>query len=342
MTLDPAEFRGAVARWYRAVRRDLPWRRTRDPYRIWISEIMLQQTRVAAAIPYYEAFLARFPEPALLAAAPEAEVLAAWAGLGYYSRARNLHAAAKQIAAAGGFPREYAAIRALPGIGDYTAAAVASIAFGEPYAVLDGNVMRVLARLLNDGGDVRSVKTRARLGQAAQALLDPHRPGDFNQALMELGATICLPKGPQCLLCPVAGHCEAKKRGTENRLPVKSRGAQTVRLELVLLLIRRAGKYLLWRRPPGAGRMAGFWELPEPAQAPGAVAGPLVGSFRHTITHHVYTVKVFTARLDGRPEGLEWVAASALAALPLSTLARKALALPTAQGRGREIGTAAH
>src|SRR5437867_5667129 len=178
--------------WYRGGHRDLPWRRSADPYRIWVSEIMLQQTRAQAVIPYYERFLARFPTLESLAAARESEVVTVWSGLGYYSRARNLRLAAQQAVAAGGFPAGYPAIRALPGIGDYTAAAVASIAFGLPYAVLDGNVLRVIARMENDEADIASARTRERFRGIAQQWLDPRAPAQFNQALMELGATVCL------------------------------------------------------------------------------------------------------------------------------------------------------
>jgi A/G-specific adenine glycosylase len=325
--LHATQIRKALIGWYGRVRRDLPWRRTRDPYRIWVSEIMLQQTRVASAVPYYERFLERFPDVPALARAAEPEVLAAWAGLGYYSRARNLHAAAQQVARAGAFPGEYAALRALPGVGDYTAAAVASIAFGLPHAALDGNALRVLARLANDAGDIKSATARARLAALADALLDRQRPGEFNQAVMELGATVCLPKEPDCPQCPIAAWCEARRHGTERALPVKSGAARPVRIELVFLVVRRQGTYLLWRRPDGSGRMAGFWELPEPAQLPQARVGARLGCFRHTITHHHYTVTVFEAARRSAPEGFEWVRESDLARIPLSTLARKGLAL---------------
>jgi A/G-specific adenine glycosylase len=325
LVLEMAQFRRTLIRWYRNAKRDLPWRLTHDPYRIWLSEIMLQQTRVAAALPYYNRFVERFPDAAALAGAPEPEVLAAWAGLGYYSRARNLQKAAKLIVANGGFPQDYDAIRALPGVGDYTAAAVASIAFGLPHAVLDGNVMRVLARISNDGGDLASARTRTRLQGLAAALLDRRRPGEHNQAVMELGATICLPSGPQCLLCPVAAFCEARTSGVQDRLPVKSRPVEPVRLQLQFLAIRRDGAYLFWQRPPDSGRMAGFWELPERAQLPGASTNSELGSFRHTITHHRYTVTVFQAEAVEIPPGFHWIARSRLSAVPLSTLARKAL-----------------
>src|SRR6266516_234894 len=191
MSADEREFRKALLSWYAGAKRVLPWRETRDPYRIWISEVMLQQTRVAAVIPYYERFLARFPDLATLAAAPEQELLAAWGGLGYYSRARNLQRAAQQMR--GRFPSDYESIRALVGVGDYTAAAVASIAFGLPYAVVDGNVLRVLSRVTNDASDIGSLKTKKRMQALADTLLAQSDPGLYNQALMELGATVCLP-----------------------------------------------------------------------------------------------------------------------------------------------------
>jgi A/G-specific adenine glycosylase len=323
--LPATQVRSALRRWYESTRRDLPWRRTSDPYRIWVSEIMLQQTRVAAVLPYYARFLERFPDAPSLARAPEAEVLAAWAGLGYYSRARNLQSAAKRIVANGGFPRDYAGIRLLPGIGDSTAAAIASIAFGLPHAVLDGNVMRVLARLSDDAGDIGSAATRTRLLSLAGELLDRRRPGEFNQALMELGATVCLPKNPQCPLCPTAAFCKARLLGTQASLPLKSRRAESVPSDRQFLLIHRDGEYLLWQRPPGAGGMAGFWELPEPEQLPGASSTAAIGRFRHTIMNHRYSVTVLLGRVGEVPPGFEWIAASRLPQLPLSTLARKAL-----------------
>jgi A/G-specific adenine glycosylase len=214
--------------WYRRGHRELPWRASSDPYRIWVSEIMLQQTRAQAVIPYYERFLARFPTVEALAAAREDEVLALWAGLGYYSRARNLRKAAQAAVAAGGFPRDYEAIRSLPGVGDYTAAAIASIAFGLPHAVLDGNVLRVVARVENDAADIASSRTKERFRAVAQSWLDPREAGHFNQALMELGATVCLPKNPLCLVCPLRDCCRARQEGTAAQLPVKLRKTKPV------------------------------------------------------------------------------------------------------------------
>jgi A/G-specific adenine glycosylase len=319
-----------LAAWYARGHRDLPWRRTADPYRIWVSEIMLQQTRAAAVIPYYERFLARFPTVEALAAAPEDEVLALWSGLGYYSRARNLLRAAREIAARGSFPRSYDELRQLAGIGDYTAAAVASIAFGEPRAVLDGNVLRVVARMENDAGDIGSPKTRERFRGVAESWLDRREPGTFNQALMELGATVCLPRRPPCTECPLRTQCLARQNGTVEQLPVKLGKVQPERIEAVLLLVRRSGRILLRQRPASEGQMPGFWDLPAPDQLPGARTGTVVGQFRHTITHHHYT---FTVRAAGAPKRLpggahyRWLDPRKAAGIPLSTTARKALRL---------------
>jgi A/G-specific adenine glycosylase len=319
--------RRLLLRWYETARRDLPWRRTRDPYRIWVSEIMLQQTRVAAVIPYYEAFLERFPDAAALARAPEEELLACWSGLGYYSRARNLRRAAILIAQNGGFPRRYDAIRELPGIGDYTAAAIASIAFGLPYAAIDGNVARVLARLTEDRGEISAPATRARLRETAAGLLDRRAPGAFNQAMMELGATVCLPRAPQCPACPLAPHCRARLSGTARELPVKLRRAGPIRIDRTVLVIEKAGRVLLWQRGAESSRMAGFWELPEQAELSGAIVAEPAGEVRHTITNHRYRVAVARARIRRAPAGYRWFSRDELARIPVSTLARKALAV---------------
>jgi A/G-specific adenine glycosylase len=321
--------------WYRLGHRDLPWRRTDDPYRIWVSEIMLQQTRAQAVIPYYERFLERFPTVEALAAAAEEDVLALWSGLGYYSRARNLRRAAQQIAAADAFPRDYEAIRALPGIGDYTAAAIASIAFQLPYAVLDGNVLRVVARVENDASNIASLRTRERFREVAQGWLDPRYPGLFNQALMELGATVCLPRKPLCLVCPLTDMCRAREAGIAAQLPVKLRKTAAVQLEGTLLIVRRGGRILLRQREAAARRMAGFWDLPAPEDLPAARIGKHFGEIRHTITHHHYTLAVMAASGippksgSKAPPGPQfgWFRSSELAEIPLSTTARKALKL---------------
>ncbi len=317
--------RRALLAWYDANRRDLPWRRTQDPYHIWVSEIMLQQTRAQAVIPYYEKFLERFPTVAALAGAAEPDVLACWSGLGYYSRARNLQKAARMIGS--GLPRDYPAIRQLPGVGDYTAAAIASIAFGMPYAVLDGNVMRVIARVTNDAADIGAARTRARFQQIAQEWLDSRRPGVFNQALMELGATICLPRAPRCLLCPLVSRCEAHRLGRQAQLPVKLRKTAPEKIEATLVIVERRGRILLWQRTAHSRRMAGFWELPGLEQLPELQPTRLVGSFRHTITNHHYRFTVCAGGAIRAPRPLRWIALGDLGGLALSTTCRKALQL---------------
>ncbi len=288
---------------------------------------MLQQTRAQAVIPYYERFLQRFPAVEALARAGEEEVLAAWSGLGYYSRARNLRAAARKIVEAGGFPREYDTIRALPGIGDYTAAAIASIAFGLPHAVVDGNVLRVVARVENDAADISSTRTRDRFRAVAQSWLDTAQPGLFNQALMELGATVCLPRNPLCLLCPLSALCRARQEGTAEQLPVKLRTAAPVRIQGVLLVLRRGERVLLRRRDADARHMAGFWDLPTPDDLPAARLGEAYGEIRHTITHHHYRFTVMAANGRARGAAFEWFTPAEFGEIPLSTTARKALKL---------------
>ena len=316
--------------WYARAHRDLPWRRTTDPYRIWVSEIMLQQTRAAAVVPYYHRFLERFPTVEALAAAAEPEVLALWSGLGYYARARNLLRAARRIAGRGQFPRRYDELREMPGVGDYTAAAVASIAFGEPRAVVDGNVLRVVARVENDAGDIGSAKTRKRFRSVAEGWLDRRQPGAFNQALMELGATVCLPRHPLCPGCPLGPLCRVRREGTADQLPVKLKATRTERIAAVLLVIQRGRRVLLRRRPAAAGRMPGFWDLPAPEHVPGARAGADFGTFRHTVTHHRYTFTVKAAHPPKRlPAGsmFRWLEPRASGRIPLSTAAKKALRL---------------
>ncbi len=242
-------FRRNLLGWFAQYQRALPWRRDKDPYRIWISEIMLQQTRVAAAIPYYERFLERFPDARALAEAPEEDVLRLWSGLGYYSRARNLQKAAREIAAkhSGIFPSGTEEALALPGIGNYTAAAILSIAYGNKLAVLDGNVARVLARIGAIEGDLRANSRWQQLQKTADTLLDPRTPGDWNQAMMELGATVCTPRSPQCLLCPVNKYCEARKCGLVESIPEKrsKRATEEITLAAVVFADAKANTVLL-------------------------------------------------------------------------------------------------
>jgi A/G-specific adenine glycosylase len=284
---------------------------------------MLQQTRAQTVIPYYHRFLARFPDITSLASAREADVLAYWSGLGYYSRARNLQKAARAMVATGGFPSEYDDIRALPGVGPYTAAAVASIAFDSPHAVLDGNVLRVISRLRADHSDIGATQTRAHFQQIADELLDRRHPGNFNQAIMELGATICLPRGPRCSVCPVAAVCEARRVCRQDEFPVKRSKPAMRLIALRVAIVEKNGMVLLRRRPAGETLMAGFWELPAPEDLSAWRPAAKIGSFTHTITHHRYLVSVFTGESDKAPRGFRWL--RRLDGIPLTTITTKAL-----------------
>jgi A/G-specific adenine glycosylase len=299
--------------WYDRHRRDLPWRVSRDPYRVWVSEIMLQQTRVAAVIEHYQDFLRRFPTVERLAAAREASVLAAWSGLGYYRRARMLHAAAKIVVKVygGKFPATTEGWLALPGIGRYTAAAIASIAFDEPVAVVDGNVERVLQRVSG-----KRLAGEA-LWAAANYLLDAKRPGDFNQAMMELGATVCTPRTPACLTCPVVELCV-----TRGEMTATARPARQKKREIHYALDGRDGQVFLIQRPPDASLMPGMWELPELPGANGA--GSLSFTLRHSITVTDYTVRVWRAAAPSRIDG-KWIPLERLGQVALTGLARKIL-----------------
>ena len=299
----PELLRAALLGWYAAQKRDLDWRRTRDPYAIWISEIMLQQTRVAAVTPYYRNFLARFPSIRHLAAARLDSVLRYWAGLGYYRRARHLHRAAKQIVSRhdGEFPRGHAEALALPGIGNYTAAAVLSIAYDAPLAVVDGNVARVLARLGAVPGELRTPAVWRRLTAMAAALLSPDASGDWNQAMMELGATICTPQSPHCAACPVADWCKARALGVANSLPAARKKRARVRIMLAAaVLLDPQGRTLLVHPPDrdersrdnrdASGHGALFsrlWQFPAIAHTvtPAERTGMRHGSANRTVNH---------------------------------------------------------
>jgi len=252
--------RGKLAKWYGSARRDLPWRRTTDPYAITVSEVMLQQTQVVTVIPYYERWLKLFPTWRALAGAKEHDVIKAWEGLGYYRRARNLQALAKAVVSQGGeMPKSAEGLRALPGIGPYTAAAVGSIAFGLPLAVLDGNVMRVLTRVLALRDDISRPQTREKLQEIANAFLDKRDPSTHNQAVMELGATVCLPRNPLCLICPLRDDCRGRDRAEE--FPVKSRVAQVKRAEIVAIL--KKGKSFYCEQVPEGKPWHGLWRFPD-------------------------------------------------------------------------------
>jgi len=259
------KFRAELLGWFATYQRNLPWRRDSDPYRIWISEIMLQQTRVAAVIPYFEKFCARFPDVRALAEADEAEVLRMWSGLGYYSRARNLQAAAQQIVREHGgiFPATEPNIRALRGIGKYTTNAILSIAFGKKHAVVEGNVTRVVARLEAIRGDLREGPRWESLQHTADRLLSPEAPGNWNQAMMELGATICTPRSPQCLLCPVAKFCRARKLGIQELIPEKRKKRATVDVLLATaILVDDRNRCILLPPPINGGEKASSHDIP--------------------------------------------------------------------------------
>lgn len=255
--------RAALLRWFRAHQRDLPWRRTRDPFAIWISEAMLQQTRVDTVLQYWEPFLTRFPDVHALANASIEEVFRAWAGLGYYSRARNLQRAAREVISRfdGRVPRDVEALRSLPGVGRYTAGAIASIAFDEPAPIVDANVERVLARWLGLRENVKGRVTAARIWKIAEALAQGRTPGQANQALMELGALVCTPRTPLCDGCPIAAGCDARAQGDAEALPVRTPKKSPLAVHSAAAWIERGGRVLLVRRP-ASGLLGGLWELP--------------------------------------------------------------------------------
>ena len=349
-----AALRRGLLAWYRREARDLPWRRTRDPYRIWLSEIMLQQTRVETVIPYYERFTRVFPAVAALARAGEARVLKLWEGLGYYSRARNLHAAAKTVAGEGSrWPRTAEEWRRLPGVGRYTAGAIASIAFGERAPVLDGNVKRVLARLFEIERPIDEPKTAELMWGIAESLVPPRSPGDFNQSLMELGACICVPRSPRCGECPVNGSCEAYASGRQDELPRRREKAAVPHHDVVAAAIERRGRILIGKRPAG-GLLGGLWEFPggkvrrgEGREAAlrreiaeelgrGIAVGPRLARVEHAYSHFRITLHVYRCSIDkGRPQAkfhaaLRWVRPEEFErfAFPAATLKAMRIFLP--------------
>jgi A/G-specific adenine glycosylase len=310
-----SKFRRGLLRWFGRHQRKLPWRGERDPYRILVSEIMLQQTRVAVVEERYVRFIAQFPTANKLASAGEPDVLTAWSGLGYYRRARNLRRAAQAIVRRRRFPADAAALRELPGIGRYTANAVASIAFGEPVPVVDGNVKRVLERVFAGSFPSGGKIVEERYWQLAEQLLERRSPGDFNQAMMELGALVCLPRQPLCVQCPVAAMCAA--RGPVGTRPRQARR----RAVLSYALVRREERVLLQQRPPKSSLMPGMWELPALERPNGHT--PLF-NLRHSITTTDYVVQVFAVERARTRKG-KWVPIEAAQELPLTGLAQKIL-----------------
>jgi A/G-specific adenine glycosylase len=345
--------------WFAAARRDLPWRRDRDPYRIWVSEVMLQQTTVAAVVPYFERFLRTFPTMSALAAAPEQEVLRLWEGLGYYRRARDLHRAARRLAAShgGGVPDDPDVLGELPGMGRYTLGAVLSQAFDRRLPVLEANSLRVLCRLFGRDDDPRRGPAQRWLWQVAEDLLPAKRAGDFNQAIMELGALVCTPAAPRCDACPLAGDCVARRLGLQGAIPVKPAPPAVTEVREAAVVVRRGPEVLLVQRPESASRWANLWEFPHGPLADGeshgaaavrlareaglgVVLGPELLTLRHGVTRFRITLACFEAehaggefRSDFYRQG-HWVVPARLADYPVSAPQRrlaKALLAPMRQ-----------
>ncbi|MCY3758554.1 MAG: A/G-specific adenine glycosylase [Acidobacteria bacterium] len=348
--LPPAEIRrlqtGLLA-WYRQHQRQLPWRESRNFYPVWVSEVMLQQTQVQTVVPYFLRFMKAFPTLEDLAEADTQDLLRIWAGLGYYSRARNLQRAARILLRehGGKFPGSYREALRLPGIGRYTAAAILSIAFDQPLAALDGNVVRVLSRLFSLKGDPAKPPVQGMLAAAGQQLLPDGRPGDFNQALMELGATVCLPRNPRCLLCPWSSHCEALKTGMQDRLPEKA-GRSGIRLSRqAAAVIRHRGRFLI-RKRSGSRLLRDMWEFPGGEFSRSDLAGSLVKYLeselhlsvrlcdrltvvKHAVTNRRITLTVYEARLKPPPPatlsipGARWIWLSQAGRYPLTAAASR-------------------
>jgi A/G-specific adenine glycosylase len=373
--LELPRFRKKLLTWFAQFQRDLPWRRTKDAYRIWLSEIMLQQTRVAAAIPYYERFLQRFPDVNALAEAPEEEILRYWAGLGYYSRARNLQKAAKQIVDQHQsiFPNTSETALTLAGIGPYTAPAILSIAYGKQLAVLDGNVARVIARLEAVRGELRSASRWQALQRTADSLLAPSAPGDWNQAMMELGAVICTPKSPQCLLCPVTDFCRARKLGLVNSIPEKRSKRPSVEITLAALVLLDRNGHTLLLPPPKSGDktaphsdvsvlLSKMWHFPtiqakkNPANELRAFVTTILprehlaanlqalAKVRHTVTYRQITLLPFRLNVASLPRipHAKVLPLDDLSRVPISNLTRKVARAATQSSKHPQEPVARH
>jgi A/G-specific adenine glycosylase len=319
--------KNALLKWYQKNKRSLPWRQNQDPYAIWISEIMLQQTTVRAVIPFYNRFLETFPTAKKLAAAREEKVLSLWSGLGYYSRARNLQKAAKVIITLKEFPRTYSELLELPGIGPYTAAAVASIAFGEEVAAVDGNVIRVISRLFNMSEDISSKVGKELIKEHARELITGQPPSQHNQAMMELGATICTAKNPSCFLCPVKSYCQAYRAETQNVRPVKKKNrSQEEWLWEMLFIQNKSNQFALVKKDNGTPWLNHLWVLPGEARPWNKRSEPH-GHFKHSITHHKIFVKLRGGHLaDLLPKNqiVKWVHRKNLEKFGVSSVVLKA------------------
>jgi A/G-specific adenine glycosylase len=333
----------ALLAWYGRVGRDLPWRRSRDPYRVWVSEIMLQQTQVERVKGFYVRFLDRFPTVADLAAAAEHDVLRLWEGLGYYRRARQLHAAAKTIVAehGGEFPRTAAGLRSLPGIGRYTAGAIASIAFDLPEPIVEANSRRVIARLAGHAGPLDGPRGDEPIWEIATALVPRKHPGRFNQALMDLGSLVCTPERPLCGTCPLAAGCAARQTGRVEVIPMKAARPAAKQVHETAVVVRRAGRVLVVRRGPGEW-WEGLWDFPRVSGAAraarrgiersevlrglGCGATSRLGTITHTVTHHRITLDVVActaSHAGSAAAGRRWVTAASLGSLAMTAPGRR-------------------
>jgi A/G-specific adenine glycosylase len=345
----PSQFAVALLAWYAQHARVLPWRGESNPYAVWVSEVMLQQTRVETAIPYFERWMSRFPDLASLAQASQQEVLIAWEGLGYYSRARNLHLAAQIVLREmqGELPRDPEALANLPGIGRYTAAAIASLAFGVEVAALDGNIRRVLARVFDVSDPARSPEGEGRLWELAAAHLPPGQAGDYNQALMDLGATLCTPRNPNCPACPLKQVCQSFVLGIQDQRPVVLKRPATPHYIVTAAVICRQEQLLITQRPLD-GLLGGLWEFPGGKLQPGETlaaclqreiqeelaiyvsVGACIGVYRHAYTHFKVTLHAFRCTLHNgstpsprQVKDLRWVAPADLPGFPMGKIDRQ-------------------
>jgi A/G-specific adenine glycosylase len=349
--------------WYQDHRRDLPWRRTQDPYAVWVAEIMLQQTRVETVVQYYERFLGRFPSAETLAAAPLSDILKAWEGLGYYARARNLHKAAQQVIQehGGQLPTTPKDLRRLPGIGRYTAAAIASIAFDQDAVALDGNLRRVLCRLFAIDDDPGRPNTQRTLEHLALSMLPAGQAGDFNQALMDLGAMVCTPTKPRCLICPLSHQCQARREGIQNELPIRATRSQRPHRDVTAGVIWDGNGHFLITQRPLDGMLGGLWEFPGGKRRPGEglpaclhreiceelaieiQVGDLLCTVEHSFTHFHMTLHAFDCLwLGGRPQclgctDLQWVTLDDLDAYAFPVADQRIIAFLRAEHASRGL-----
>lgn len=333
------EFQENLVQWFQREKRDLPWRKTKDPYKIWVSEVMLQQTRVDTVIPYYENFMEKFPTVKKLAEAQEEFLLKQWEGLGYYSRVRNLQAGVREVVEnyQSVVPKTRDSISKLKGVGPYTAGAVLSIAYGVPEHAVDGNVMRVLSRILLIEDDIALAKTRKVFEKAVMELIDVKNPSDFNQGLMELGALVCTPTSPKCLLCPVRDYCGAFAEGRTTELPVKTKKTKVKKLAYDVFVIENGAGELLMEKRPESGLLANMWQFPmiEQTMDYSAVAKlakdyeiELAGQeklleLKHVFSHIVWNLSSF--HIKGNSNKGQWLSLEAIEELPLSVPMQKIL-----------------